>query len=170
MKKICSQCNEEKEWEEFYGGRKCKECTKKNVRERYSRLMATDPEWAIKELDRQKEKSRRARESGRVKPFNPEMRRIVLLKSQSKNPLQRKATSAVSNAIRDGHLLKQPCEVCGHPVVQAHHDDYSKPLDVRWLCVQHHNEHHIQERRKKVLERFQNSNGSLQQPSSQNLK
>jgi hypothetical protein len=32
--------------------------------------------------------------------------------------------------------------VCGEPEAQAHHDDYAKPLDVRWLCNKHHREHH----------------------------
>jgi ribosomal protein S27AE len=39
-------------------------------------------------------------------------------------------------------LIKQPCEVCGNLKAQAHHDDYSKPLQVRWLCQKHHTEHH----------------------------
>ena len=48
----------------------------------------------------------------------------------------------VNRAIKSGKLVKQPCEVCGSPEVHAHHDDYSKPLDVRWLCQLHHTEHH----------------------------
>jgi hypothetical protein len=47
----------------------------------------------------------------------------------------------VSNAIRTGRLARQGCEVCGDRA-HAHHDDYSKPLDVRWLCSQHHTDHH----------------------------
>ena len=36
--------------------------------------------------------------------------------------------------LRRGKLKRQPCEMCGVAVVQMHHDDYSKPLAVRWLC------------------------------------
>lgn len=57
---------------------------------------------------------------------------------------RRQAVSLVNNAIRDGRLQRQPCEVCGDPA-QAHHDDYSKPLDVRWLCTTHHANHHMRE-------------------------
>jgi len=39
-------------------------------------------------------------------------------------------------------LEKQPCEVCGATKVEAHHDDYTKPLEVRWLCKRHHSEVH----------------------------
>ncbi len=60
----------------------------------------------------------------------------------SNNTLKRKAHVIVGNAIRDGRLLKEVCEDCGNTKVHAHHDDYSKPLDVRWLCDIHHNEWH----------------------------
>ena len=53
-----------------------------------------------------------------------------------------RARWAVSRAIKAGRLLRQPCEVCGEAKVHAHHDDYGKPLDVRWLCPAHHREHH----------------------------
>ena len=44
--------------------------------------------------------------------------------------------------IKHGKLVRQPCEICGDIKVDAHHDDYMKPLDVRWLCKKHHIEHH----------------------------
>jgi hypothetical protein len=40
---------------------------------------------------------------------------------------------------RRGVLKPQPCEVVGcRNVPQKHHDDYDRPLDVRWLCRPHH--------------------------------
>lgn len=53
------------------------------------------------------------------------------------------ARRTVSNAIRDGKLQKQPCCVCGTlNDVQAHHEDYDRPLDVVWVCRNHHSEIH----------------------------
>lgn len=46
------------------------------------------------------------------------------------------------HAIRSGKLIRKPCEVCGEIKVQAHHDDYNKTYDVRWLCWKHHREFH----------------------------
>lgn len=50
----------------------------------------------------------------------------------------------VRRALRDGRLTQLPCEVagCGDPNSEAHHDDYSKPLEVTWLCFEHHKELH----------------------------
>ena len=58
-----------------------------------------------------------------------------------RNPIKRAAHIATGNAIRDGRLKREPCEACGARA-EAHHDDYSKPLDVRWLCPTHHAEWH----------------------------
>lgn len=60
------------------------------------------------------------------------------------------AQNIAEKAIQRGILVRQPCEVCGangnfadgRSEVQAHHDDYSKPLAVRWLCQKHHHEWH----------------------------
>ncbi len=35
---------------------------------------------------------------------------------------------------RRGKLIPQPCERCGVEHAQKHHEDYTKPLEVRWLC------------------------------------
>lgn len=58
------------------------------------------------------------------------------------NPNKYAAHIAVQRALSQGKLMKQPCEVCGAEVVDAHHDDYSKPLKVRWLCRTHHTRLH----------------------------
>lgn len=62
-----------------------------------------------------------------------------------RNPAERHKHEArwmARSAIAAGRLVKMPCEVCGAQKVEAHHDDYSKPLKVRWLCPPHHREHH----------------------------
>jgi len=58
-------------------------------------------------------------------------------------PEQRKAHLKVQNALKRGRLVKAPCERCGTTdQVQAHHEDYGKPLEVMWLCPKHHKERH----------------------------
>ena len=64
----------------------------------------------------------------------------------SRNPLKRKAHIWVGNAIRDGRLIRDICEKCGSENVTAHHDDYEKPMEVRWFCGPCHRAHHKAER------------------------
>ncbi len=52
----------------------------------------------------------------------------------------RYAEKKVQTAKLNGTLTQKPCEVCGKMKSQAHHNDYSKPLEVRWLCPKHHKE------------------------------
>jgi len=49
----------------------------------------------------------------------------------------------VKAALKSGKLIKHPC-FCGELKVEGHHEDYSKPLDVTWLCPLHHAERHIE--------------------------
>ena len=63
---------------------------------------------------------------------------------KGKFPGKELARRLVRAAIQRGDLVRPTeCEVCcrppgvssiGTPLVQAHHDDYAKPLDVRWVC------------------------------------
>lgn len=69
-------------------------------------------------------------------------------KKRIQNPVDRPkvlARKRVQKQWRLGKLVKQPCEICGETKVEAHHDDYSQPLAVRWLCRPHHREHHNKE-------------------------
>ena len=63
-------------------------------------------------------------------------------KYRKKYPKKHEAHKAASTAIRNKSLAKESCEVCGDVNVYAHHDDYAKYLNVRWLCDFHHREWH----------------------------
>lgn len=69
-----------------------------------------------------------------------------------KNPERAAAKEKTWTAIRYGKLKKLPCAECGNADVQAHHPDYSKPLEVVWLCVDHHHEIHRELRRNRLTE------------------
>jgi hypothetical protein len=59
-----------------------------------------------------------------------------------KYPEKRRAHMLVGEAMKRGDLIRQPCSVCGKLKTHAHHEDYTKPLDVVWLCPKHHGERH----------------------------
>lgn len=72
-------------------------------------------------------------------------KRAANMRRYTKNPDLRRHHEArwiVNRAIASGRLVRQPCESCGFTKAQAHHDDYSKPLDIRWLCGQCHRQEH----------------------------
>lgn len=52
---------------------------------------------------------------------------------------------------RRGKLLRQPCEVCASILAEKHHEDYDRPLQVRWLCRKCHLEEHKRERIKLLI-------------------
>lgn len=146
--KKCQKCGESKPRADFYPHpkaadgllSKCKTCHKRDVRE--NRALKADK---YKEYEKSRAPAPHrvsARSEYQATPEGKEAIRRAKRKFDRERPEQRKANFAVSNAIRDKRLLRGPCEVCGSLKVQGHHDDYNKPLDVRWLCVKHHNEWH----------------------------
>lgn len=76
--------------------------------------------------------------------------REAMKRRDPKNAEKLAARTAVSVAVRTGNLIPQPCESCSKTPTQAHHDDYSKPLDVRWLCQRCHTEHHRREKQRSL--------------------
>ena len=133
--KQCFKCGEVKDLSCFYrhpgmkDGRvnKCKECNKRDVRQ--NRKHKVD---YYREYDRERGSRQPAH---KIKAYN------------AKYPKKYIAKNAVNNAIRDGRLLKpNACEVCGaeHNSIHGHHDDYSFPLQVRWLCPPCHFAWHLE--------------------------
>jgi hypothetical protein len=130
--KTCFKCSVEKELDKFYkhpqmaDGRvnKCKECNKKDVTENRA-----DKVEHYRAYDRERGNRQAV---GYLKEY------------REKYPAKHKATSMVNNAIRDGKLFREPCSVCGSDEnPHAHHDDYAKPLNIRWMCAAHHKQWHV---------------------------
>jgi hypothetical protein len=137
--KQCFKCQEFKPLGEFYRHprmsdghlNKCKLCAMKDVSENYHKRK---DQYAAYERDREERPDRKA---SKIR-YQRERRR--------RHPNKYRARNAVSNAIRDGRILRQACEVCGTTEgVEAHHVDYDRPLDVRWLCFADHRAEHGQE-------------------------
>ena len=63
-------------------------------------------------------------------------------REKPENKVKIRAHRIIEGMIRRGELSKEPCEVCADERAQAHHDDYSRPFQVRWLCNFHHSEYH----------------------------
>ena len=78
---------------------------------------------------------------------NPNVKRKLAegAKERRNNPKERYkilARELTRRMIKLGVIVKKPCEVCGKKKVQTHHDNYDKPLIIRWLCLKHHVEYH----------------------------
>jgi hypothetical protein len=138
--KLCKACGVEHDLESgFYFNRKhnnystlCRPCTCAQVRT--NRAMRS-------EYYAQYERMRFDQDGPRCAPTTPEVRARISREWSKKNREKRRAHCRVKRAIDSGNLLRGPCEVCGvSDGVEAHHDDYDKPLDVRWLCTVHHGE------------------------------
>jgi hypothetical protein len=85
---------------------------------------------------------------------------------RARNPdterVKSRARQAVLAAIARGELSRPSnCERCGaasnpllrKPDIEAHHHDYSKPLEVEWLCVRCHATQHAEDRRRRRASR-----------------
>jgi hypothetical protein len=64
------------------------------------------------------------------------------LKSISKYPEKDNARKLLATAIKSGKVKRMSCSVCGDVKSEAHHEDYTNPYDVVWLCRKHHIERH----------------------------
>lgn len=131
--KTCRDCRQDKPPVDFYltgNGRLmhvCKDCHKRAAHNR--RL--TNP--VVQEYERRRAK----------RPERKALSRSVNKKWREGNPTAYKAQNAVNNALRDGKLMRGPCSLCGATKhVHGHHRDYTKPLDVVWLCAKCHHRLH----------------------------
>lgn len=152
--KVCKKCGRELSISEFYVHKEmndghlsfCKECVRARVHKHRE-----DNIEKIREYDRnrpnKKERSKKFQNS--IKSNKEKYKRYSIQKNEwaKKNRYKRNAHNKVKRAIKNGNIVKPcKCEVCGKTNcdIEGHHYDYSKPLDVIWLCTECHGKVHKQ--------------------------
>lgn len=152
--KACTYCHETKRIELFpkcsrSGDGKascCKECFAIRYGKKYNERRKSEEARA---RTRERRRQHRAKGLEVVKERDKRSAKAA----RERHPQKCAARQALKNAIERGDVVRQTtCEECGNvdpraidgrSLVQAHHDDYSKPLAVRWLCSLCHAKHHM---------------------------
>ena len=148
--KTCRECQLFKPLSEFYTHKqmsdghlnKCKDCVKSRVHKHRDENIES-----IREYDRLRG-SRPERVKAHKEYIKTDAGKAAMRRGQDnyrkKYPMKYAAHVITGNAIRDGVLIPmEVCSVCGSNIkIEGHHDDYTKPLDVRWLCEKCHKEWH----------------------------
>ena len=152
--KICKTCNVLKDLNDYYKHSRmadghlntCKECK----RQQQTEIRNNNLEY-YQEYDRNRpNKEERVKQvvEYRLTEKGKEVRDKAVAKYKTNYPIKYKANNAVNNAVRDNRLTKPNiCECCNNTFtskqIHGHHTDYSKPLEVMWLCNDCHKDWHI---------------------------
>ena len=120
--KICSKCKINKKEKEYYhssyftpGHRVCILCILKTHRKTYNS---------------KKEKARNKLRADKFKIYHDNNRK--------RYPEKYKAREITRRAVKSGKIIKKCCKICKNINTEIHHPDYTKPLNVIWLCRKHH--------------------------------
>lgn len=149
--KRCSACGTQKPLMLFFRNRssadghgwQCKDCHGRGVRssrrKHAPKVLAQKRKWNLAHSELVKAKARRYRAKHR------EEVRAYVARVKQERPERYAAKLAVRNAVRRGDLSRPSrCENCGERRrLNAHHPDYSKPLEVKFLCHRCHGDEHL---------------------------
>lgn len=147
--KTCKQCGETKALESFHRNPKtldgrqgrCKPCACAAQQERYR--SRPEAERAASRLRYETARERGALQYQIKDPTWLPKRNAARKRYAQNNPAKEAARRTVHEAIRTGAMKVEPCERCGSTErIHAHHESYSKPLKVMWLCPLHHKQRH----------------------------
>lgn len=148
--KVCRECGVEKELVSFYKHsmmadghlNKCIDCVKSRVLKHREKNIER-----IREYDRQRgmlpHRVQERKEYAKTEQGKAAKKR-AMQNYHERYPMKYAAHVIFRNAVRDGKVQRvYECSVCGSTEkVEGHHDDYTKPLDVRWLCEKCHKQWH----------------------------
>ena len=156
--KHCSKCDQTKSLESFWGNKNrndgkdsfCIECRKDYKQRNRERLnkYRRDLYYSNRDLELARTKSYRQTEKGKLSA------RTSVETYQINNPEKKIARMAVNNAIKRKEMFRpSECGRCGRSDlrIEGHHADYTKILEVEWLCSKCHNQHHAQYGKSNVI-------------------
>ena len=135
MLKTCFKCGKTKPITDFYAHKqmkdghlnKCKECTKRDANNHRNQNLDFYRKY---DIERSKTEKRRA------------LSIMVGKKWEAAHRDRKNAQQKLRYAVKTGKVIKHPCFVCGKEKTEGHLPDYSRPLDVVWLCEPHHAQAH----------------------------
>ncbi len=150
--KQCKICRQIKPLQDFHKDRKlsdgrfneCKVCNN-NRRIRYKTIEFTNIEWRERRIQYHYD---------RQHLYTPNVSIEKRNEYAKKQRLKRKKENHARYLANKEYPHNQPCEVCGSILTERHHDDYSKPLEIRWLCKIHHEDHHKEQNKIKRYEQY----------------
>ncbi len=139
--KTCSTCKEIKPKTDFYKDKRTPDGLKYQCKKCHL-------ESSIRTRDEDKKRESNKRHMRNARKINPDKfrereRRLSINRAKDKKYLARKE---LNNAVKRGDIIKPRfCKNCNKKrKITAHHDDYSKPLEVQWLCYTCHGKVHRQ--------------------------
>lgn len=152
----CTLCGETRPMDSFH-----RDASKSSGFKRYCKACAKARHAPVQQATRRSDKGReRRREWARTRTLSGaaiERERRKSRRRHHRYPEKALAHRLVREAIVRGDIVKPTtCTRCnavprprrdGASTLQAHHSDYSKPLDVSWLCVGCHTKEHLHEHR-----------------------
>jgi hypothetical protein len=132
--KTCKTCLIAKDDADFYSrGLECRTCTRVRVK---NNKRANKEYYRIYQASKKQPYKKRT---------DKEANRARAAKWYAANKHKRAAHDKVSKALSSGRLVKpEACQSCGASCarIEGHHKDYSKPLEVEWLCDPCHSDAH----------------------------
>lgn len=147
LSKECKTCKKEKTLDLFFSHPQCRLGVRPDCKACWTKKTEA---WKFNNIERYRDyhQKRKTHAWDAIKADPEKHARAVEINNGStrryrkRNPIRTAAARKVGRAVKAGKIIKTPCEVCGQEKVLAHHCDYSKPLDVMWLCHRHHSEWH----------------------------
>jgi len=151
MTRICKLCSATSDKAEFYKGVncRCKECHKEQVRLNRREKFEQYAAYEKMRFKRDPWRTEYNKEMAKTSEYKARHRDAVRRRNEQ-HPDKRAANVIVGNAVRDGRLIKPlECSRCGimppRRQLHGHHVDYTKPLEVEWICAECHGLEHFGE-------------------------
>ena len=147
--KICRKCKQEKEDDQFYSYclTRCKQCKVK-----YALKYQKDNPEKVKQYERKRTQTKALYQSNYYKEWYAKHGRKradnyldIIIFWRKNNPEKIKVMDKVYYLVKKG-LINRPleCSICGRKArIYAHHEDYTKPFEIIWVCGSCHKNIHL---------------------------